>query len=833
MHKRLLPLILLLCLAGCQQKENTPQTQLLNNQWQVYSPQSTEVNPLHNQSVPGSVQYLWYKDGRLGDPALGTNSLQYQWMDTLGWRYQRTFQWQPGEQQGWWLLLLQIESPCRVWLNDKLVGTANNAHHPWRFNVDSLLVAGENTLRIDFPALQQQLDSLAALTPYFPNGPRAHLRKPAYQFGWDWAPKLLTTGLSGGVELLHVPKAKVLQAAVVTDSVVGEEAYMALHVQMLAPKSQNFALSLQVEGKSEATQNITLTDKVSDVVVRFTIQEPRLWWPHDQGAPVLYPFQVALSTTQGRTVDKYAAHFGIRTVQLLQQADSVGQSFVVAVNGREVFMKGANIIPADLFEARIMDSTYQKLVADMVAANMNMVRVWGGGRYLPKAFYHACDSLGVAVWQDFMFANNLFPADRGFCAGVKCEVAYQVARLKKHPSVLIWCGNNEVDEAWHNWGWARQYADSLRPVMRSNYLRLFHDSLPTWLHIQLPEAPYVPSSPTFGRGDGRSHTHGDNHYWGVWHDAEPFEMFFERQGRFASEYGFQAYPPREVVAQMRDTENSGSGLAHHQKHLRGEELIRIYMDRDFHIPQSDSTYWYVSQLLQARGMYMGAIAHRIAKPVCMGSLYWQLNDCWPAVSWSSVACNGQWKALHYSMAKAFAPVAAAAVGYGDSLQLWLLNDSPVLQPVTAGWQVFDVYGNSVAQDSVTMETAFASQKVATLEASNGLWQGHPVEELVVVPWVCIAGKRLNGKMEGFVVPGKILWQKAQVKMTTEKTTRGYRILLTSNVPVYGVKLQTTVKGTFSDNYFTLLPGKNSIVQFTAEHSSAMASFFILYYQREN
>lgn len=829
MHKLLLPLICLLCLAGCRDKENPPESLLLNNQWQVYSPQSADVEPLRNQTMPGSVQYLWYKAGRLGDPALGTNSLQYQWIDTLAWRYQRTFQWQPEQQQGWWLNLHKIESPCRVWLNDKLVGTADNAHHPWRFNVDTMLMAGENTLRIDFPALQQQLDSLVTLTPHFPNGPRARMRKPAYQFGWDWAPKLLTTGLSGAVELLHVPEVKVLQAAVITDSVVGDEAYMALHVQMLAPKSQNLELSLQVEGKSVAAQNIALTENVSDAIVRFTIQESRLWWPHDQGAPVLYPFQVALSTTQGRAVDKYAAHFGIRTVQLLQQADSVGESFQVSVNGRKVFMKGANIIPADLFEARINDSTYQKLVTDMVAANMNMVRVWGGGRYLPPAFYHACDSLGVAVWQDFMFANNLFPADSVFCAGVKREVAYQVARLKKHPSVLIWCGNNEVDEAWLNWGWARQYADSLRPVMRSNYLRLFHDSLPKWLHHQLPDAPYVPSSPTFGRGDVRSRTRGDNHYWGVWHDAEPFEKFFERQGRFASEYGFQAYPPRGVVAQMKDADNSGSGLAHHQKHHRGEELIRIYMERDFHVPQSDSAYWYVSQLLQARGMYMGAIAHRIAKPVCMGSLYWQLNDCWPAVSWSSVAWNGQWKALHYTMAKAFAPVTAAAVGNADSLQLWLLNDFPVPQTTTVGWQVFDVYGNCLAQDSVTMETAFASQKVATLEASNGLWQGHPVEELVVVPWVRIAGKRLNGKMEGFVVPGKILWQDPQLQLASNTTDKGCRITIATDVPVYGLRLQSEKAGSFRDNYFSLIPGATREVVFEAQVPEENCTFGYVHY----
>ncbi|MFO7940928.1 MAG: glycoside hydrolase family 2 protein, partial [Bacteroidales bacterium] len=708
-------------------------------------------------------------------------------------------------------------------------GTADNAHHPWRFNVDSLLVAGENTLRIDFPAMQQQLDSLETLAPPFPNGPRAHLRKPAYQFGWDWAPKLLTTGLSGAVELLHVPVAKVLQAGVVTDSVGGDKAYMALHVQVLSTKAHKMSVALQVDGKGTIKRDLAVTDEMQHAVVRFTIHDPELWWPHDQGAPVLYPFQVALSTTQGRAVDKYAAHFGIRTTQLLQQADSVGQSFVVAVNGRKVFMKGANIIPADLFEARINDSTYQKLVADMAAANMNMVRVWGGGRYLPTAFYHACDSLGVAVWQDFMFANNLFPADSGFCAGVKREVDYQVSRLKKHPSVLVWCGNNEVDEAWHNWGWERQYSDSLRPIMRSNYLRLFHDSLPRWLHNQLSEAPYVPSSPTFGRGDKRSRTHGDNHYWGVWHDGEPFEMFFKRQGRFASEYGFQAYPPREVVLQMRDAGNPESGLAHHQKHHRGEELIRMYMERDFHIPQADTTYWYVSQLLQARGMYLAAIAHRMAKPVCMGSLYWQLNDCWPAVSWSSVAWGGKWKALHHEMARAFAPTTAAAVGYGDSLQVWLLNDSPQKQQATIGWYVYDVFGNRLLQDSLQLTTTAHPQLVTTLQAPEKFWHQQHVRELVVTPWIRINGKRTEGKTEGFVVPDKIRWQDPQIEVTTRQIPKGCEVTLLAKVPVYGAALHANVPGEFRDNYFTLQPGVKKRVFFTEGSVLTRENIFIMYY----
>jgi len=228
-------------------------------------------------------------------------------------------------------------------------------------------------------------------------------------------------------------------------------------------------------------------------------------------------------------------------------------------------------------------------------------------------------------------------------------------------------------------------------------------------------------------------------------------------------------------------------------------------------------------------MYMGAIAHRIAKPVCMGSLYWQLNDCWPAVSWSSVAWNGQWKALHYTMAKAFAPVTAAAVGNGDNLQLWLLNDLPVPQTTTVGWQVFDVYGQRLAQDSVTMETTFASQKVATLEASNGLWQGHPVEELVVVPWVRIDGKRLNGKMEGFVVPGKILWQDPQLQLATNATDKGCRITIATDVPVYGMRLQSDKAGSFRDNYFSLIPGETRMVEFEARMPEEKCTFGFMHY----
>ncbi|MGW8266839.1 MAG: glycoside hydrolase family 2 protein, partial [Longimicrobiales bacterium] len=354
------------------------------------------------------------------------------------------------------------------------------------------------------------------------------------------------------------------------------------------------------------------------------------------------------------------------------------ESFYFRVNGVPVFMKGANVIPLDHFTPRVTEADYRALFQDVVAANMNMLRVWGGGIYEEDLFYDLADENGVLIWQDFMFANGMYPGDSAFLENVRAEATGQVRRLRGHPSLALWCGNNEMEEGWQRWGWARAYAapeDSA--AVRDAYDALFHRILPLVVAEVDPGRRYWPSSPSLGWGDPESLNRGDSHYWGVWHGREPFQVFTEKLPRFSSEYGFQAFPPLETVeafSEAGDRSLSNPVLLVHQKHPIGNELITEYMERDYPVPATFADFVYVSQLLQARGMKMAFEAHRRAKPRTMGTLYWQLNDTWPVVSWSGRDYFGRWKALHHRARDAFSPVLLSPFRRGDTLEVWGVSD---------------------------------------------------------------------------------------------------------------------------------------------------------------
>jgi beta-mannosidase len=377
-------------------------------------------------------------------------------------------------------------------------------------------------------------------------------------------------------------------------------------------------------------------------------------------------------------------------MELVTEKDGAGESFYLRINGVPVFMKGANWIPLDSFLPQAGPDDYRRMLTAARDANMNMLRVWGGGIYENDIFYDLCDSLGIVVWQDFMYACAMYPVDQDFLADAGKEAKYNIIRLRNHPCVAMYCGNNECDEGWHNWGWQEKYSNRQQITLWNGYGKLFDSKLPTRIQsfndkISKQVRPYLPSSPRYGRANPRSLTEGDAHYWGVWHDAEPFEVLEEKIPRFMSEFGFQSLPSMKTIEMFTspgDRHLDSAAMLSHQKHSRGFKLIREYMERWYRVPEKFEDYIYVSQLLQAEGMRIGFEAQRRAMPYCMGTLYWQLNDCWPAVSWSSIDYSGQWKALHYTAKKAFAPVLVSTEIEDGRLDLYIVSDR---LEETGGW----------------------------------------------------------------------------------------------------------------------------------------------------
>ena len=510
-----------------------------------------------------------------------------------------------------------------------------------------------------------------------------------------------------------------------------------------------------------------------------------------------------------------------RSVELRQTKDSVGQSFEFVINGKPVFAKGVNWIPADFFPHRMTEERYRELLQACKDANINMIRVWGGGIYEPDIFYDLCDEMGIMVWQDFMFAGTLYPGDKSFIDNVKKEAEEQVQRLRHHPCIVLWCGNNEVKNGWEDWGWQANYTPEQREQLDHDMHYLFDTLLANVVKKYGNGVPYIPTSPLWGWGHRECCTEGDSHYWGVWWGELPFEMWYQKTGRFMSEYGFQSYPDiRTLQTVVPDTALylGSAALNNHQKHARGVQIIDKAMNQYFHRPDNLEDYVYVSQLVQAYGIGMAIEEHRRRAPYCMGTLVWQLNDCWPVASWSAIDYYGRRKALYYEMKRQFEPVIIACdTMQGGKLPIYIVNDSN--ESVTC-----DVLVRLCQMDG----TDISSKLINNLEVKTGqsclVWNFD-----ITAP---LGNKSLNqyflhiwcwGKnRETLFQKIKVLCPPGQMDLSGDDLTV-YRIddttvEVSSSVLQYGVELTANVDGYFDDNYFTLLPNVPKRVKFVPKEA---------------
>ncbi|MBL4861458.1 MAG: hypothetical protein JKY09_00360, partial [Crocinitomicaceae bacterium] len=391
---------------------------------------------------------------------------------------------------------------------------------------------------------------------------------------------------------------------------------------------------------------------------------PKLWWPLGQGEQNLYNDTWSFSDGNKIDVALAEAQFGIKTSELVREADEWGTSYYFKINGRRIFCKGANYIPQDIFPARVEDHEIKDMVENMAASNFNMVRVWGGGYYPDEVFYKTCDQLGIMVWQDLMFACSMYPGDDDFIHNVSKEFNYQVPRISYHPSVVLFNGNNEVEVAWGNWGFQIKYGlfgKSAREI-EAAYDRLFKQTAPEIIE-RFSSIPYIHTSPLSNWGKAELYNHGSQHYWGVWHGRDPIQDFGKKIGRFNAEYGFQSFPEYNTIktfAEKSDWDLSSEVMKHHQKSYVGNDMILKHARKLYGSPKSFEEFVYFSQLTQSMAVSMAVAGHRIDAPRCGGTLYWQLNDCWPAPSWSSIDYYGNWKALQYRIREDYEDVTVVA-----------------------------------------------------------------------------------------------------------------------------------------------------------------------------
>ena len=764
-------------------------------------------------TVPGTVHTDLLANQLILDPFLETNEKEVQWIEKEDWEYKTSFFLSQSE-MNFKNIDLQfdgLDTYASIFLNDQLILEANNMFRIWKIPVRKYLLQGENTLKVVFrSAVLEEQNIAKKQSVQLPTDERVYSRKAPYHYGWDWGPRLVTAGIWKDVKLHFWNQVTLVNSNYYQVKLDSQKADLAFNATLFSEKIQVITIKV-----NDSIKKVELQKGLQTIPITYSINNPKLWWCNGLGEPNLYAFKISLFADL-EEIESQEMNIGLRTIELIQEEDAIGKSFYFKLNGKPVFMKGANYIPEDSFLPRVTDSVSKKRIEDAVAANMNMLRVWGGGVYASDAFYNACDKNGILVWQDFMFACAMYPGGKGFFENVKHEVIDNVTRIQNHPSLALWCGNNEINEAWHNWGWQKQlnYSKADSTQIWNDYQKVFHELIPNTLDSLYLEkkAIYWPSSPSIGWGRKESLLQGDAHYWGVWWGKEPFEMYERKVGRFMSEYGFQGMPDRTTFNYFSNgnpLEFDSESIKSHQKHPTGYETIKEYMRRDYVIPKNFENYSYVSQLLQAKGMKTAIEAHRRAKPNCMGTLYWQLNDCWPVTSWSSVDYFGNWKALHYQVKQSFENLLLSVEETKEKYQVYLVNDS--LQDISGNLIVkaIDFKGNILYEKSMpTFSNANASQIVYSFTKKD-IPKKYRKKSVVLLQFV--TNDKKISTIFYWVKPKDLQLPKPTIKIAKVNALT-YEI--TSDVVAKDVYLSSDERAYFNTNYFDVLPNEVYTIKVT-------------------
>ncbi len=619
----------------------------------------------------GSVQEKLIESGELPDPFYGLNEEKFGWIEEYKWEFKSEFDLNEKEAT---INFLEIEFPgidtyAKVYLNDSLIITAENNFKPYRFQIRNLVKLKNNILRVEFtPPTMYHAERYKNEKFHYPAtndvGKIAiapYTRKPQYQFGWDWAIRMNTIGFLKPVVIHSYNDNRIIGKNTTTKSFNDSSVYLDFEISIAKPIEE------PIIWRSKLFGDVTINPTNSNSIKRTDLlKQPILWWPRGQGDPFLYKDHWILidASNPMKVIDEIDVTFGVRKSELIIEPDKWGTSYFVKINDRPIFCKGGDYIPQDIFPSRVKDTDIKKMVELMSESNFNMVRVWGGGYYPDDVFYESCDEKGIMVWQDLMFACAMYPGDSSFLENLKGEFEYQIPRIASHPCLTLFNGNNEVDVAWKNWGFQLKYGiygDDAKKV-ENDYDNLFKKLAPEVIS-KFTNSPYIHTSPLSNWGKDEYYNHGTMHYWGVWHGKDPIEDFGKKSGRFNAEYGFQSFPEFSTLStfsKKTDWDLESKVMKNHQKSYVGNGMILKQATYLYGKPKDFKDFVYLSQLTQAKAVSIAVSSHRVDKPRCMGTLYWQINDCWQAPTWSSVDYFGNWKALQYTIKKDYEDIAVVS-----------------------------------------------------------------------------------------------------------------------------------------------------------------------------
>jgi len=789
-------------------------------------------------AVPGCVHSDLIRNGVIEDPFYRLNEHEVQWIDKKDWVYKTSIKVPANiiAKQQIVLLFDGLDTYADVFLNDRMILKADNMFREWEVDVKDILQAGSNELKILFHSpikkgieiydhyphrLETTVYDLATIGQV-PGEKRvgSHLRKAAYHFGWDWGPRLVTSGIWKPIHLKAWNGARIIDLNIVQNELSDVSASLTGYFEIQSEKADSASLEIGVRQSKLNTKEIKVREGTHIYAVDFEIDKPRRWWTNGLGEAYLYQVSGSLRTDEG--VQKIKHNIGLRTLELIREKDKEGTSFYFKLNGHPVFMKGANYIPGDVFLGRVSPEKYEKIILAAKESNYNMLRIWGGGIYEKDIFYELCDKYGILVWQDFMFACNMYPGHPEFLESVTREAGDNIKRLRNHPSLALWCGNNEVLSAWNGWGWKEKAAEENKAGAEAQwkaYKDIFLDVLPEAVKAYDPGRYYWASSPQSGDTIPEDLVNGDSHYWGVWWGKEPFENYHTYLARFMSEYGFQSFPELKTVkefAEESDFDIFSDVMQSHQRSSIGNATIETYMLRDYRKPSDFESYLYLSHVLQAEGVKKAMEGHRIAMPYTMGSLYWQINDCWPVASWSSTDYYTRWKALQYYSKKAFAEVLLAPRNEDGLMKVHVVSDRLFSFKATLSLRLLNLSGESIWTEDRSIEVAANTSTLHFEIPVEELLGSHQANEVLLEAKLLEKEDVISSNHFYFTPIKEIDLPKPEITFKASNTEDGYMLELSTDVLAKNVYLTMEGEGFFSDNYFDLLPGEKKMVHLTTE-----------------
>ncbi|MBZ0316831.1 MAG: hypothetical protein K8L91_10475 [Anaerolineae bacterium] len=796
----------------------------LNGAWSLFKKGDGTPIPA---TVPGCVHTDLLANGLLEDPFYRTNELSQMWIGETDWRYTRSFVVSADILAHDRVLLRfhGLDTLATVRVNGIELGRAENMFRSWEFDIKSVLRVGENLLEVDLAApmpymrwMDAEKGAMAGWVEPMRISTGAWLRKEPCNFGWDWGPKMVTSGIWRDVEIVAYNTARLQDLSILQNHVPNQVTLnLQATVEGVDTKSLSIKVGVSFKGKRVA-QSEAVTQEDNTAQLTLPIAEPELWFPHNMGAQPLYDLEVTLYDQPGNVLDTQTRRIGLRTLTLERHHDAWGESFYFACNGVPFFAKGANWIPASPYPGQTSPAEYERLIRAAVDANMNMLRVWGGGFYESDIFYDLCDQYGITVWQDFMFACGTYPSrDEAFVANVMAEVQENVRRIRHHACIALWCGNNEIEQGLSHPDW-------LTAMSWEEYSHLFDTLIGDQVRELAPQTAYWPGSPHSPYGDRSDHMNpawGDTHLWSVWHGKEPFEWYRTRLDRFCSEFGFQSFPEPATVYEFtlpEDRNITSYVMEHHQRSGIGNSTIIHYLLDWFRLPTSfEKTLW-LSQILQGMAMKYAVEHWRRNMPRTMGTLYWQLNDMWGAPSWSSLDWKENWKALHYMARNFYAPLLISGLenNQTQTVEIHVTSDLGETTQGTARYQVTTAAGQSLLQGELAVTiNPCSTQCIEVIDLTSYVDEYSP-RNLLVWLELRVGNEKVSENLVTISRPKhlELATPHIQQEIHLNSDTEG-QVTLRSDVAALYVWLDLP-GAKFSDNFFHLRPNQPRTVQLTLD-----------------